>query len=74
MTQYCGIKCAHCKRFIVLRTYEVDGPEKMGAHFSLSDPVMSLPCKACGQVCGYRQSDIAYSMSPDGAQAQYPFR
>jgi hypothetical protein len=65
---YCGVKCAHCRRFIVLRTYEVE------THFSLSEPVMNFRCDACGQVCGYRQSDIAYSTSADGAQAQYPFR
>jgi hypothetical protein len=74
MTQYCGLTCAHCRHFIVLRAYEVEREGQLGADFRLAEPVMTFSCPACGKSCGYCQRDVAYSFSVDGAQARYPYR
>ena len=73
VTKYVGVFCIRCKRFMVQSSHEVERPEIIGANLDIS-PVTDLRCEHCGEVCGYRQENVAHSTSPDGTNTQYPHR
>ena len=73
ITKHWGVECVSCHKFIWMSSFPVESQEAIGVDVRFS-PVEDIRCPACGQICGYRQCDVAISSSPDGAQLQYPYR
>src|SRR5208283_3971420 len=72
ITKYVGVRCARCKKFIVLSSHQVERPEQIGTDFDISS-APEIRCPHCGDVCAYSVVDVAHSTSPDGSNPQYPY-
>jgi hypothetical protein len=70
VTQYAGVFCAKCRKFIILTSRQVERPDFVGTHFDLSQ-AGNTRCPHCGDSCVYAQADLAYSTSPDGKEPRY---
>ena len=72
-TRYYGVFCPK-GHFIQIGTYPIEHPDSpYGGSLTLNH-AEEFRCGKCGDISSYQQSDIAYSNSPDGKEAEYPFR